>query len=75
MLTPEGVILWEDGVGVLRGSFSHEPVHIGIPAVHKATEMVFFKVTFWRKRRKQTFHGAAVTPGGGDTHTDCILWP
>lgn len=50
-------------MGVLRSSSSNEPVHIGIPAVHKAAEMVFFKVTVWRKTHRETFHGPAVTPG------------
>lgn len=46
---PEGVILRENGVGISSSSSSDKPVHIGVPAVHKATEMIFFKVTFWQK--------------------------
>lgn len=60
---PEGVILRENGVGISSSSSSDKPVHIGVPAVHKATEMIFFKVTFWQKRDKNTSHGNIVTLG------------
>lgn len=69
LLAPERVVLWEDRVGVLHSSSSNKPVHVGIPAVHKATEMVFFKVTFWRKKHRHACHGPAAAPG--DTHTWC----
>lgn len=65
----EGVVLREDGVGILNSSSSNKPIHIGIPAVHKATEMIFFKVTFWQKRNENIPHGDVVIPGY--THTHC----
>lgn len=53
----ESVILGKNGVGIPTSASSNKPVHIGVPAVHKATEMIFFKITFWQKRNKNILHG------------------
>lgn len=53
----ERVILGKNGVGIPTSASSNKPVHIGVPAVHKATEMIFFKITFWQKRNKNIPHG------------------
>lgn len=47
------MILRENGRGVPNVSSSDKPVHVGVPAVHKATQVVFFEVTFWQKRKKE----------------------
>lgn len=53
----ERVILGKNGVGIPTSASSHKPVHVGVPAVCKATEMIFFKVTFWRKRNENMPQG------------------
>lgn len=53
----ECVILGKNGVGIPTSASSNKPVHVGVPAVHKATEMIFFKITFWQKRNKNIPHG------------------
>lgn len=53
----ERVILGKNGVGIPTSASSNKPVHVGVPVVHKATEMIFFKITFWQKRNKNIPHG------------------
>lgn len=69
----EGVILWEDRVGAPNISSSNKPVHVGVPVVHKATEMVCFKVTFWQKRNKNRLDGDVVTPAAAQTPCSVLL--
>lgn len=58
----ERVVLQENGRGVPKASSADKPVHVGVPAVHKATEMIFFKVTFWQRRNEDALCGDTVTP-------------
>ena len=54
-------------------SSSNKPVHVGVPVVHKATEMVFFKVTFWQKRKKNRLDGDVVVPAAAQTQCSLLL--
>lgn len=71
--TPEGVVLRKNGVGVPHIASSNKPVHVGVPAVHKATEMIFFKVTFWQERNKNRLHVDVVMPGYTQAYCSLLL--
>lgn len=45
-----GVVIWQAGLGVTRKASTHVPIHIGVPLVTVATQMVFLKVTFFGKK-------------------------
>lgn len=71
--TLEGVVLRESRLGIPHVSSSNKPVYVGVPVVHKATEMVFFKVTFWQKRNKNGLDGDVVMPAAAQAHCSLLL--
>lgn len=52
----ECVVFGEDRLGIANVSSSNKPIHIGVPAVHKATKMIFFKVTFCNCKHQLSAH-------------------
>ena len=60
-------------MGAPNISSSNKPVHVGVPVVHKATEMVCLKVTFWQKRNKNRLDGDAVMPAAAQTPCSVLL--
>lgn len=50
------VVFGKDRLGIANVSSSNKPIHVGVPAVHKATKMIFFKVTFCNCKHQLSAH-------------------
>lgn len=51
--TVKCVVFGQDRLRIANVPSTNKPVDIGVPAVHKATKMIFFKVTFCNCRHHQ----------------------